>query len=320
MGNEDAKRLNRLTTILIQLQSRRVIKAQDIAARFNISLRTVYRDIKALEDAGIPLIGESGKGYSIMEGYRLPPVMFTSDEALAFLTAEKIISKFTDVQTTEHYNAAMYKIRSVLRYAEKEKMEKLEDHITVLENAYLPASSGNELHIQSLLKAIANALVIEIGYTNAQEATYTNRKLEPVGIFRQGNYWYLVAYCYLRSDYRTFRTDRISYLRTSNEHYRHTHPSLQSFIDKMQQQKELQKIVISVELPVLKYLGDQKYYNGFVSQEIKKDSAILTFLAASLIGFSKFYLLFAEYAEIIEPLALKAIITDQLNAIQKKLN
>lgn len=81
-------RLNRVTAILIQLQSKRIVRAQDIADRFNISLRTVYRDIRTLEEAIIPLVGETGIGYSIMEGYRLLPVMFTMDEATAFLTAE----------------------------------------------------------------------------------------------------------------------------------------------------------------------------------------------------------------------------------------
>jgi predicted DNA-binding transcriptional regulator YafY len=75
-------RIDRVTAILIQLQSKRVVKAQEIADRFTISLRTVYRDIKTLEEAGIPIIGEAGVGYSIMEGYRLPPVMFTKKKPL----------------------------------------------------------------------------------------------------------------------------------------------------------------------------------------------------------------------------------------------
>ncbi len=82
----------------------------DIAERFNISLRTVYRDVKTLEEAGIPIIGEAGVGYSIMDGYRLPPVMFTREEATAFLTAEKFVEKLTDASTTEHHKSAMYKI------------------------------------------------------------------------------------------------------------------------------------------------------------------------------------------------------------------
>src|SRR5688572_19482220 len=100
-------RIVRVIAILIQLQSRRVVKAQDIAERFEISLRTVYRDITTLQEAGVPIIGEVGVGYSIMDGYRLPPVMFTKEEAIAFLTAEKLVEKLTDASTKESYLSAM---------------------------------------------------------------------------------------------------------------------------------------------------------------------------------------------------------------------
>src|SRR5580698_7460080 len=107
-------RIDRLAAILIQLQSKRVVKSHDIAERFAISLRTVYRDIRTLEEGGIPIIGEAGVGYSIMDGYRLPPIMFTKEEATAFLTAEKLIEKLTDPYTEESYKSAMYKVKAVL--------------------------------------------------------------------------------------------------------------------------------------------------------------------------------------------------------------
>ena len=70
-------RIDRLHAILTHLQSKRLVTAQEIADRFDISLRTVYRDVKALDESGVPVIGEAGTGYTIMEGYRLPPVMFS---------------------------------------------------------------------------------------------------------------------------------------------------------------------------------------------------------------------------------------------------
>src|SRR6202000_824742 len=125
-------RIDRISAILIQLQSRRVVKAGDIAERFNISLRTVERDVKTLEEAGIPLIGEAGIGYSIMDGYRLPPVMFTKEEATAFLTAEKFMDKLTDASTGTNYKSAMYKVRAVLKAADKDFLEQLDNSIEVL--------------------------------------------------------------------------------------------------------------------------------------------------------------------------------------------
>src|SRR3569833_107909 len=122
-------RIDRISAILIHLQSRREVKASDIADRFGISLRTVYRDVKTLEEAGIPLIGEAGVGYSIMDGYRLPPVMFTREEATAFLTAEKFVEKLTDAATLANHKSAMYKIRSVLRMAEKDFLDNIDGHM-----------------------------------------------------------------------------------------------------------------------------------------------------------------------------------------------
>ena len=81
-------RFDRITAILIQLQAKRSVKGQEMADRFGVSLRTVYRDLRTLEQAGVPLCGEAGVGYSLAEGYRLPPVMFTREEATALLTAK----------------------------------------------------------------------------------------------------------------------------------------------------------------------------------------------------------------------------------------
>src|SRR6202000_82178 len=144
-------RIDRISAILIQLQSRRVVKAGDIAERFNISLRTVERDVKTLKEAGIPLIGEAGVGYSIMDGYRLPPVMFTREEATAFLTAEKFMEKLTDVSTMSYYKSAMYKVRAVLKSADKDLLESMDDRIQVLKNHRCTEEASTD-HIQTILQ------------------------------------------------------------------------------------------------------------------------------------------------------------------------
>ncbi|WP_299289594.1 HTH domain-containing protein [uncultured Mucilaginibacter sp.] len=84
MIDKEISRLSRLIALLTQLQSKRLLTATEVSKKFDVSVRTVYRDIKALEQAGVPILMEEGKGYSLMEGYRLPPVMFTESEANAF--------------------------------------------------------------------------------------------------------------------------------------------------------------------------------------------------------------------------------------------
>jgi predicted DNA-binding transcriptional regulator YafY len=296
-----------------------VVKAQEIADRFSISLRTVYRDIKALEESGVPISGEAGVGYSIMEGYRLPPVMFTKEEALAFLTAEKLVEKLTDASSKKQFQSAMFKIRSVLRYAERDFLDDISASIEVVENRYLPAKENNGMHLQTILKSIAAKEILDIGYFANHSQQYSNRHVEPVGIFYLGNYWYLIAYCRLRKDYRHFRTDRISYINLTGKYYDKEHPSLRSFLAKMSKENEMFTVVIRVETSVLRYFGEQKYYNGFVSEKKAGDKTEMTFVTASLRGFVKFYLQFAEYADIISPPGLKDMVKENLAAISKKL-
>lgn len=313
-------RIDRVTAILIQLQSRRVVKAQEIADRFSISLRTVYRDIKTLEEAGIPIIGEAGIGYTILEGYRLPPVMFTKEEAVAMLTAEKMVEKLTDISTRKMFQTAMFKIRSVLRLTERDHLENLEQHIAVVESPYFSNHKNENAYLQDILKAIAGKQLLAISYFAEHSQQYSNRDIEPVGIFFMGRYWYLIAWCCLRNDYRTFRVDHISELSITTTRFNKEHPSLQSFLSKISREKELHTIVIRVQKSVIKYLGEQKYYNGYVSQKDLGDTIEMTFLAGSLEGFSRWYMLFGEWAEIVSPRELTGIVTKNLSALQKKLS
>jgi len=311
-------RIDRLTAILIHLQSRRVVKAQDIAARFNISLRTVYRDVRTLEEAGIPLVGEAGVGYSIMDGYRLPPVMFTKEEATAFLTAEKLVEKLTDASTRESYLSAMYKIKSVLRSGEKEYLENIDEHIHVMDNHYLPEDRNAANPLQSILKSISEKRVLSIDYFANHNQQKTKRNIEPVGVFYLASYWHLIAFCQLRNDYRDFRTDRISKIATTEEPYRKEHPSLKTYLKQISKEKELQTVVMNVNKDIIRYMGDQRYYNGFVSQKELKDKIEMTFLTASLEGFARWYMMLGDKAEIVSPEILKDRIRELVGIISSK--
>src|SRR6266446_6599977 len=92
-------RVDRLMAMVVQLQSRRVVRAEDIAAHFEISVRTVYRDLAALGEAGIPIVAEAGVGYSLVKGYHLPPVMFTAEEASALFLGGKLVEYLTDASS-----------------------------------------------------------------------------------------------------------------------------------------------------------------------------------------------------------------------------
>ncbi len=312
-------RIDRLSAILIQLQSKRVVKAQEIADTFKLSLRTVYRDIKALDEAGVPIIGEAGIGYSIMEGYRLPPVMFTKEEATAFLTAEKLVDKLTDASTKKNYGTAMLKVKAVLRLTEKDYLENMEQHIEVIPNRYVPKKTDDTIHLQQVLQAIADKNVLRLDYFANHSQQKSLRDVEPVGIYYLGEHWYLVGYCRLRTNYRTFKFSSINTLTVTNENFKQQHPTLKSFLHKASKEKNLQTVVLLVDKKVIPYFGDQKYYNGFVSEKDLGQNIEMTFLTASLNGFARWFMHFGDHADIVSPKALKNLVKEAIVAIDKRL-
>lgn len=312
-------RIDRLAAILIQLQSRRLVKAQDIADKFSISLRTVYRDVRALEEAGVPVIGEAGTGYKLMEGYKLPPVMFNQEEASALLTAAKLVQSKTDASISKYYQSALDKIKAVLRLSEKDHIEEIEEHVMVMGHPAIVYRPPAELHLQSILKAISTSCVIDIKYFSIEKNETTQRKVEPVGVYYMGSHWYLVAFCQLRNDYRNFRTDKIDKLTITDETISKTHPPLQSFINQTSGERQVVEVVIDVETDVVRYLGEQKYYNGFVKQESLGDHVRVHFLTGSLMGFARWFMLFGDHAKIVKPAELNVLAAGIAENILKKI-
>jgi predicted DNA-binding transcriptional regulator YafY len=310
-------RIDRVSAILIQLQSRKVVKAADIAERFNISLRTVYRDVKTLEEAGIPIIGEAGVGYSIMDGYRLPPVMFTKEEATAFLTAEKFVEKLTDASTMAQYSSAMYKIKAILRSSEKNLLEDIDSKIEVLRSRS-HQMVDNKDHIQTILNGIAQRKVLNIAYFAQHSQENTKRDIEPVGIFFKDSYWHLIAYCRLRADYRDFRVDRINALTITDTVFHTKHPSLKAYIAQTAREQELDLVVMRVDKKIYAYLEHQKYYSGFISEKTVGNQIEMTFLTTSIEGFARWFMMYGDQAEIISPDSLKERVSAIITAIAQK--
>lgn len=311
-------RIVRLTAILIQLQSRPLVKAQDLSTKFSISLRTVYRDVHALQEAGIPIIGEAGTGYRLMDGFKLPPIMFNEDEASALLTAAKLMDSLTDRSSSKHYTSALDKIRAVLRIAEKNHVADIDDHIAVIKHPAIVYQNPPELHLPALLKGIASGTIVEFDYTSIEKNERIRRITDPVGIYYHGSHWYLVAYCHVRGDYRTFRTDRIQHLVNTPKKMLHTHPPLQEFLDKITTKPDLHRAIIAVHPDILKYFGEQKYYNGFVKEERAGNMVHMTFVTSSLTGFARWFMVYGDQAEIIEPRELKTLVNDLAKKILAK--
>jgi len=205
---EEKPRLARLTAIITQLQSKSIVTAKEIAERHNVSIRTVYRDIRTLEKSGIPVFTVEGKGYSIMEGYNIPPVMFTEEEANALITAEQLIKRNKDESLVKHYENAVLKIKSVLKGSQKEKVELLSDRIQIRFNYTNEKTSNYLIQLQS---TISNYQNVKIDY-HSLEGKDTTRTIEPFALYTTQGNWIIIAFCKLRKDFRAFRLDCIKKL------------------------------------------------------------------------------------------------------------
>ncbi len=219
-------RLSRLSAILTLLQSKRIITSTEIANKFGISKRTAYRDIKALELSGLPIFTKEGKGYSLVEGYTLPPIMFTEQEANALMTAEELISKNKDKSLIENHSSAIAKIKSVMRFSKKEKAEILSERIAYFNNFAKEITSDN---LSTIQVAITNLELVKIKYRSLSKDEITERVIEPQAIYHSRENWILIAWCNLRNDYREFRLDKIETLELLNEKFENRNFNLREY-------------------------------------------------------------------------------------------
>ncbi|SIN66174.1 Predicted DNA-binding transcriptional regulator YafY, contains an HTH and WYL domains [Chitinophaga niabensis] len=308
------KRFDRLTAILIHLQSKKLVVAQEIADRFEISLRTVYRDIRSLELAGVPILGEKGLGYSIMEGYRLPPVMFTEEEVIAFLMAEKILENHADLQNSERFKSAMFKVRAILRNAQKKVLEDMEESIAIKHNKSEHNFLVNDT-LPLLIKAVSEKITLRANY--ATEEGPVERDIEPIGIFHENGTWNAIAYCHLLKDYRHFRVERILSLSQTNKSFHKQHKTLAAYLEKAKEKEQVFPAVIDVDNFMVRYLQEQKFDYGFKSEKPGKTHTRMFFDAPCIQAFSRWYVTFADHAKIIEPASLKDLLKERLTNLLK---
>ena len=227
MNDDDIKRLSRLTAILTQLQTKRLLTSTALADKFGVSVRTIYRDIRTLEQAGVPIITEHGKGYTLMEGYRIPPVMFTESQANALITAEQLVLKNKDTSFIKDYTEAIDKIKTVLKYSIQDKANFLSERTRFDQNINRERNSNN---LSDLQFALTNFRLTKIEYTNEQNKT-TTRHIEPFALLSTEN-WLLVAYCRLRKEFRFFRLDRIKKMEVLTDKFEPHGMTLQEYFDR----------------------------------------------------------------------------------------
>ncbi len=296
-------RIDRLTAILIHLQSKKIVKAEEIADRFEISIRTVYRDVKALMEAGVPIGSEAGTGYFIVDGYHLPPVMFNQEEAGALLMAGKLVERMTDPSVRKSFESALYKIKSVLNSDERDSLELLQQSVEIVNWPRPLSAEFPNNFLTDIQKAIVGQEVLCIDYySGVDEATH--REIEPIGIHYYSGGWHLIGWCRLRSGYRDFRADRIKQLKRSDKRFdKRNLISLQEYLQSLvDANRDLTKAVVTFDKAAMRY---RRYIYGHATEEDLGDRIRMTFLLGNTDWLARWLLSFGNAVEIEEPEALR---------------
>jgi predicted DNA-binding transcriptional regulator YafY len=208
------RRADRLFHIIQLIRGRRLTTAAYLAQRLEVSERTIYRDVADLAAQGVPIEGEAGVGYRLGAGFDLPPMMFTHEEAKALVAAVRMAQAWMDPALAVGAQDALGKILSVLPIEARVAAEALP--------LFAPQGGLSEpalRTLQTLREAVQERRKLFLNYLDLSEKR-TERTVRPLGCFYWGKVWTLAAWCEIRNDFRTFRVDRVTYVRRLEDRFR----------------------------------------------------------------------------------------------------
>ncbi|HEY3061985.1 MAG TPA: YafY family protein [Chloroflexota bacterium] len=217
-------RTDRLVAILLELQAKQTLRAEDLAQHFEVSVRTVYRDLEALSETGVPLVATPGIGYRLMDGYFLPPLAFSESEAALLVLGGELIKQRVDSELRPSAETALAKLASVLPKERRATVEEWRSQVQ-----FFSSGAGDDPRLARLRTAIQEHKVVRLHYHAFRKAEPETRDIEPVQLLYMRERWHIGAYCRLRKGPRLFRIDRIDRFSVLGEQFnladRHAMPT-----------------------------------------------------------------------------------------------
>lgn len=303
-------RIDRLLAITILMLSRERVTARELAEKFEVSIRTIYRDFDSLNLAGIPVISYSGNngGYGIMENYRLDRRLLNPQDLTSILSALHGINRTLDDKSLA---SAIDKISSLIpRDQSRNIMQNLEQ--VVIDILPWGETPGRSDDIRSLHRAIASHKIVEFSYINTK-GEKSIRKAEPMTLVFKSYSWYLFAYCLTRQDYRFFRFSRLKDLKILSSSFTRRDKSYKDCLGPMMDSGKPTEFVLRFSPDVEQFIMDS--FEGENIEPQADGSTIVRFIMPLNEWVYGFFLSFGESVEVLSPENVRQILSEKIKKI-----
>ncbi len=309
-------RTERLFALVLLLQQNSNLTSKGLAKRFGVSRRTIFRDLRALAESGVPLTYAEGGGYEILEGYQLPPLMLTAREAATLLIGAEFVKLQPDPSLRKDADQVADKISLVLPNEVRDYVERLRD-ATVLDPYWLHTSepaTDEQGRWYELSEAVARQRAVMMDYFVESREEVTRRKVDPLGLVYYSDHWNLIAFDHLRKDIRNFRLDQIRWMRVLTDTFvRPEGFDLQTHLD---ERAGLRNVRIVLRLTTQAYKWARRAIPARIEEEREEDGfTTITFYFENLDYVARWLLRYGTQAEVVEPEALRSMMRERATAM-----
>jgi predicted DNA-binding transcriptional regulator YafY len=309
----------RLITLIFLLQNQPNQKAFELAEKLGVSLRTIHRYFEMLDEMGIPVYSERGPygGFSLVRGYKMPPLIFTLEEAVAIALGTGIVEEMWGELYREAARGALAKIENLLPDEQVREVVWARGSLiaTGLNRADLKAQTPA---LEKLRRAIREHRNVNMNYQSSQVPHPSQRGLDPYALVHRWGWWYVIGFCHVHQEVRTFRVDRISDIILRDVTFvRSSDFNLQSYLENETQAQP--RIIARLRFdPASAHIvaGNRSYWE---TVEHKPDGAVeVTFPAPTLEWAASTALAYGPAVEVLEPQELRVMVTEWIKATSEK--
>lgn len=317
---------DRLLAIVLELQAHRWRRAEDLARTLETSKRTIYRDLVALGQAGVPVVSTPGRGYSLVEGYFLPPVSFTSDEATILSLGADVMAQSFDAQ----YRAAAQSAASKITAALPERLRV--DVAALRERIHMgPDGAALQPEAAATLRALRGAVIAcqrvrfryhtryrHNGHTDARDDESSEslwREADPYALMRLRGAWYLNAYCHLRKDQRNFRLERIEDLTLLDQRF--TPPAAYQRRPRKPELAEGLEARIQFDGEAARWARESPSFFTIAQEELPAGGLLVTLRLRHEDDIMQWLLGWGRHARVLAPASLRQRVADEAAALTR---